>query len=76
MSEQNYIAVEDAAAQLGITRPTLYYHTKKLGIKTEKFPLDKHTYIATTDFERIKLLKEQAAKREAGRKGESVEEAA
>jgi hypothetical protein len=76
MSEQNYMAVEDAAAQLGVTRPTLYYYTKKLNIKTEKFPLDKHTYIATTDFERIKMLKEQAAKREAQRKGVSTEEAA
>jgi hypothetical protein len=76
MSEQNYIAIEDAAIQLGVTRPTLYYYTKKLNIKTEKFPLDKHTYIAITDFEHIKILKEQAAKREAQRKGVSAEDVA
>lgn len=57
------ISLGDAAKQLGVTRATLYYYMRKLTIMPVKYPLDKKAYMPMADFERIKLLKEQARQR-------------
>ena len=61
--EVQCIWLEDAARSLGVTRATVYYYMEALGIKKIKFPLDKRAYLATSDFERIKSLKEKAVQR-------------
>jgi ACT domain-containing protein len=59
----DYITQDDAAQQLGVSRSTFYYYMKILEIKKHKFPLDKHAYVLREDFEKIKALKENAARR-------------
>jgi hypothetical protein len=63
MEEGNYISVDDASEQLGVTRGTLHYYLRTLKISTHKFPLDRHAYLTAEDFETIKNLKAQAGKR-------------
>lgn len=65
-----YITMDEAAQQLGVKRGTVHYYLRALSIKTHKFPLDRHAYLAMSDFMRIKTLKEQAGK--SGRKGEEM----
>lgn len=60
---QQYIALEDAATELGVNRSTVYYYLKQLHITTKKFPLDKRTYIAHNDLESIKRAKRQAVEK-------------
>jgi len=75
MSEQQgYISVGDVAKAIGIDRSTLYYHIKRLKMKTEKFPFNRQAYLTMTDFEHLKALKEEANKLEA--QGKPPEEAA
>jgi hypothetical protein len=62
-TNRQYIAMDDAAAELGVNRSTMYYYLKPLGIETKKFPLDRHTYIALTDLERIKEARRSAAEK-------------
>ena len=66
------IPLGDAAKQLGVTRPTLYYYIKRLKIETVKYQLDKKTYMSLTDFERIKVLKAQARQRSSAEKEENA----
>ena len=68
--EQEYISMEDAAEQLKVTRTALYYYIRTLKLEKKKFELDKHIYLKVSDFERIKTLKDDAAKR--GKKEPSV----
>lgn len=63
MENTEWIAQDEAAKQLGVTRATLYYYIRTLGIKAEKFPLDKRKYLKRVDFERIQSLKAQASQR-------------
>ncbi len=64
MSQQTrYILVEDAAKEVGVQRSTMYYYLKQMKLKTKKFSLDKHTYIAREDLEKIKEAKQAAAER-------------
>lgn len=63
MTEEKYISMEDAAEQLGVTRTALYYYIRTLKLEKKKFELDKHVYLKVSDFQRIKTLKEEAAKR-------------
>ena len=60
--------------EIGIDRSTLYYHIKRLNIQTKKFPFNRQGYLAMSDFERLKTLKEEADKLEA--QGKSSKEAA
>lgn len=61
MSE--YISLKDAARELDVVLGTLHYYVRRLKIETHKFDLDKQAYLERADFERIKALKEGAAKR-------------
>lgn len=58
-----YISLKDAAKELDVVLGTLHYYVRRLKIKTCKFELDKQAYLERADFERIKALKEGAAKR-------------
>lgn len=58
-----YISIDDAAKRLGVARGTLHYYLRKLKIKTKKFDLDRHAYLAQADFETIRKLKDDAAQR-------------
>lgn len=62
-TEPTYIALEDAAKELGVNRSTMYYYTKQLTIETKKFPLDKRTYILRADLDRIKSARQSASDR-------------
>lgn len=65
MSDQNedqFIALDDVAEQLKVTKGTLYYYIKTLKIETKKFPLDRRAYMPTADFEKIKGLKARASR--------------
>lgn len=55
-----YIAVKDAAKELGVNRSTMYYYQKQLGIKHEKFALDRRKYVSLADFARIKEARQAA----------------
>ena len=52
--------VDSAAKALNVTKGTLHYYIRTLGLETHKFPLDRQAYLATVDFERVKTLKDQA----------------
>ncbi len=62
MTEEQYITMDDAAKQLGVTRGTMHYYLRTLKLRTHKFPLDRRAYLAMKDFEAIKTFKEQAGK--------------
>lgn len=64
MSE--YISLKDAAKELDVVLGTLHYYVRRLKIETHKFELDKQAYLERADFERIKSLKDGAAKRKEG----------
>jgi hypothetical protein len=61
--EERYISMQDAAALLKVERPALHYYVRRLKLEKKKFELDKKTYIKMSDFERIRTLREEAAKR-------------
>jgi hypothetical protein len=63
MSNQEWISLQDAASQLGVERPAMYYYIRALKLEKKKFELDKNVYLKFSDFERIKKLREEAAKR-------------
>lgn len=65
MAGQEYISLDAVANKLGVKKATVYYYIKRLNIKTQKFELDRHTYMQTQDFERVKQLKESARERSA-----------
>ncbi len=63
MSEAEYMTLDEVAKGLAVNRATLYYYIKKLSLEKQRFPLDKHVYLLTEDFNRIKSLKEAASRR-------------
>ncbi len=56
----NFISIAQASKELGVSRTSVYYYLERLDIATQKFPLDKRTYISITDFERMKAVKQAA----------------
>lgn len=60
---EQYISLSEAANELSVKTSTLHYYIKTLGLRTERFLFDRSAYLKREDFERIKVLKEQAAKR-------------
>ena len=57
----NFISIAQASKDLGVSRTSVYYYLEQLKIATQKFPLDKRTYISIADFERMKAAKQAAA---------------
>ena len=56
--DQEYMTLDEAAKEVGLKRPSLYFYIKKLRIERRNFPLNKHAYIKRTDVERIKAVRE------------------
>lgn len=52
-NDTEYVTLDDTAETTGIKKGSLYYYLRELGIKTHKFPLSKHAYIAKEDVDRI-----------------------
>jgi hypothetical protein len=61
--DECYISMKDASELLGVKRPSLYHYVDVLKLERHRFKLDRQTYLTIADFEKIKKLKEQAAKR-------------
>ena len=61
--DQQYISLPDAASELNVSLGTLHYYIRRFKLESHKFPLDKRAYLLRSDFEKIKNLKIQAAKR-------------
>jgi len=61
--EAQYIGIDDASIELGVSRTTMYYYLRQFSIEPHKFPLDRRTYITTADLERIRSAKKAAAER-------------
>jgi hypothetical protein len=59
MSEQQtYISIDEAATELRMSRPNLYYYIRQLpDVELKKFPLDRKTYLSRSDVERIRVVK-------------------
>jgi predicted transcriptional regulator len=59
-SAEEYVDLDEAAKNLGVTKGTLHYYIRTLKINTKKFPLDRRAYMLLSDFETIRTLKERA----------------
>ena len=57
--EKEYMTLDEAAAAVGLKRPSLYFYINKLKIKRERFEYNRHTWIARHDVERIRAAKER-----------------
>lgn len=55
-----FISINRAGEALGVDRTTVYNYVRRLQIEMHKFPLDRKSYIAITDLERIKAAKNAA----------------
>lgn len=54
---QRYLTMEEAARQVGVPRPNLYYYCKVWGIVPHRFLPKKTPYLHVTDVERIKEVR-------------------
>jgi hypothetical protein len=59
-SKEEYISLQDAAFQLGVERPAMYYYIKRFKIEKKKFDLNKQVYLKRSDFDMIKEKREFA----------------
>jgi excisionase family DNA binding protein len=57
-----YIDVYEAAEELGVSRMTLYRLMNERGIRRWKFPGNRRTHIARTDYERLRQPEEREVK--------------
>lgn len=58
MPEKEYLTYEEAAEYIGCKRSTLYTLVSGMGIKTHKFKYDKKRYLAFTDVQHLKNIRE------------------
>lgn len=67
--DKEYLTLSEAAQAVGLKRASLYYYLDKLKIETRNFPFNRHKYIAASDVERIRTVKESPWKieREKGK---------
>ena len=56
--DKEYMTLEEAAAAIGIKRPSVYHYIKKLHIQRHTFEYNRHTWLARADVERIKAIRE------------------
>jgi hypothetical protein len=56
---KEYLTLDEAAASVGLKRPSLYYYLKKLEIKREHFKNNRHIWISSADVERIRAVREK-----------------
>lgn len=56
--QQEYISIDEAATELGVSRSNLYYYIRQLpDIELKKFSLDRRSYISRSDVARIKAAR-------------------
>ncbi len=56
---KEFYSIEEVEKIVGRNRGTVYNRIKLLGIETHKFPMDRRTYIAADDVEKIKTVIEK-----------------
>jgi hypothetical protein len=60
MNEQKeFYSIDEIEKLVSRNRGTVYNRIKLLGIQTHKFEMDRHTYVAADDVERIKKVIEK-----------------
>lgn len=59
MREKEYYTIEEVASTLGRNRATVYNRMKLLDLKAHKFKMDRKTYLAAADVERLKNVFEK-----------------
>lgn len=60
MSEdQEYLSIDEAARAIGWNRATVYKYVDELEMKRYKFRLNRKTYLAAADVEKLKQIKEK-----------------
>lgn len=57
--QKEYLTIDEAAARLGWNRATVYKWADKLDIKKHKFKLDRRTYLAFSDVERLREIRDK-----------------
>jgi predicted DNA-binding transcriptional regulator AlpA len=68
MPKKEYLTIEETAQAIGVKRSSVYHYLKHLGIKPQKFKLNRNKYISAVDVERIKQAKAEPWKYEKGDK--------
>lgn len=58
-TEKDFYSIEEISEIVKRNRGTVYNRIKLLGIQTQKFPMDRRTYVASTDVRKIKLVIEK-----------------
>lgn len=53
-----FLSLQRVEQELGVARGTVYYYIRQLNIEVKRFPLDRKSYIAIADLERIKAAKQ------------------
>jgi predicted site-specific integrase-resolvase len=56
---QEYLTIDEASAEIGWNRATVYDWMKTLGMKKHKFLRNKKTYLHISDVKRLKEIKEK-----------------
>lgn len=57
-AEREYVTLDYVSQAVNIKKGSLYYYLRELGIKTYKFPLNRHAHITKEDMELIREAKE------------------
>ena len=57
--EKEFYSIDEIEKMVNRNRGTVYNRIKLLKIKTEKFPMDRRTYVAAADVARIKTVIEK-----------------
>jgi hypothetical protein len=58
-TDREYKTISEVAKEIGIARSSMYHYIKLLGIETKKFNLSREKYIAASDVERIKEVRDK-----------------
>ncbi len=57
--QKDFYSIDEIEKIVGRNRGTVYNRIKLLKIETHKFPMDRRTYVAASDVERIKTVIEK-----------------
>ncbi len=59
VGNREYLTIDEAAKAIGWNRATVYKYVDELGMKKHKFRLNRRTYLAATDVEQLKQIREK-----------------
>lgn len=74
--EKEYLTVEEAAEELGVTRATVYNYMKDLNITTRRFGRDRRGYLSRGDVGTMRDYKENPWKYDVRPRSEADKDAA